>query len=117
MTGFSLFPLYIFDSFLVGWFPALLFGSLLHFLMFRFQWPKLWQWMLSGAGLAWILFWFCGWIAKTGLLSLLVLGIGLLRNLSHQTWPAAIFGAMTAAILHVVAMKWAKPVATAQSVS
>jgi len=117
LSALGLYPLYFFDSFLVGWFPALLFGSLLQFVMFRFRWTTVWQWMLSGAGLAWILYWLGGWIAKAGLLSLLLLGLGLLRNLSHQTWPAVFCGAVTAAMLRPVAIKWANPTTHAMMVS
>ena len=62
---FSIVLLYLFDSFMVGWFPALLFGAFLHFVMFRFGWMKFWQWALVGAAMAWPLFIVGGSIAKS----------------------------------------------------
>jgi hypothetical protein len=49
---FALFPLTLFDSFLFGWFPALLFGAILHFWMQKMRWTLLWQWVLSDGLLA-----------------------------------------------------------------
>ncbi len=95
---FILFPLNLFDSFLFAWFPALLFGAILHFVMFRLGWMKVWQWALVG-----------GWVARSGALPLLLLGLGILRNLSNWTWPAAICGAITATILHPLARRLADP--------
>jgi len=106
---FTLFPLLLFDSFLVGWFPALLFGAILHFVMFRFGWMKFWEWALVGAGMAWPLFIAGGWIAKSNFLSLFTLGLGLLRNMSSKTWLAAICGAIVALLLRPLAIRWANP--------
>ncbi len=111
---FTLFPLYLFDSFLVGWFPALLFGACLHFVMFRFGWMKFWQWALVGAAIAWPFFIVGGWIAKSGIFFILSFGLGLLRNMSSNTWPAAICGAIVALILHPLAIRWANPLAAAK---
>jgi len=109
---FAVFPLYLlwlFDSFLFGWFPALLFGAFLHFVMFRLGWMKVWQWALVGAGMAWALFVAGGWIAKLGIVLILSMGLGLLRNMSSKTWPAAICGAIVALILRPLAIRWVNP--------
>jgi hypothetical protein len=111
---FTLFPLVLFDSFLVGWFPALLFGAFLHFVMFRFGWIKFWQWVLVGAVMAWPLFVAGAWIAKSGMFSILSLGLGLLRNSSTKTWPAAICGAIVASLLRPMAIRWANPLPSAR---
>ena len=86
------------------------------FLMFRFAGRNYgngcWQ-----AG-AWPGFFFIvgGLIEKAGLVSILTLGVGLLKNLSRHTWPAAISGAIAAAdIFTRLAMRWAKPVAAPKS--
>jgi hypothetical protein len=112
-SPFALLPLSIFDSFLVGWFPALLFGALLHYLMQQLQWRKLWQWTIGGGFLAWGLFLAGAQAAKpdVGLLRLFFMGITLLKNISGHTWPAAICGAVVSAALYFVAAKFA-PVAT-----
>ena len=104
----------LFDSFMVGWFPALLFGAFLHFVMFRFGWMKFWQWALVGAGMAWPLFIVGGWIAKSNFLSIFTIGLGLLRNMSSKTWLAAICGAIVALILRPLAIRWANPLAAAK---
>jgi len=116
--SFVLLPLTIFDSFLVGWFPALLFGALLHYSMQRLGRMKLWQWLLSGAFLAWGLFSIAAWSEKVDreLLPFLLGGVGLLKNTYGHTWPAAICGAVTASILCWVARKFA-PVATPAAAS
>jgi hypothetical protein len=106
---FILLPLYLFDSFLFGWFPALLFGVLLHFVMFRFGWMKFWQWALAGAGTPWPLFIIGAWLAKSGIASILGLGAVILRNMSSKTWPAAVCGAIVALILRPLAIRWANP--------
>ena len=111
---FSLLPLYLFDSFLVGWFPALLFGALLHFVMFRFGWMKIWQWALAGAGMAWLLFVVGGWIATSKVFFVFSFGLELLRNMSTKTWPAAICGAVVALILRPLAIRWANPLTVAK---
>jgi hypothetical protein len=111
---FTLLPLYLFDSFLVGWFPALLFGAFLHFVMFRFDWMKFWQSALVGAVMAWPLFIVGGWIAKSNLFSIFTLGLGLLRNMSSTTWPAAICGAIAALLLRPLAIRWANPLVAAK---
>jgi len=110
----TLFPLLLFDSFLVGWFPALLFGVFLPFVMFRFGWLKFWQWALAGACMAWTLFVVGGWIAKSDALSILGLGLGILRNLASQSWPAAICGSIVAVALRPLAIRWANPLAEAK---
>jgi hypothetical protein len=110
----DLLPLLLFDSLMVGWLPALLFGAFLHFVMFRFGWMKFWQWALVGAGMAWPLFIVGGWSAKSNFLSLFALGLGLLRNMSSQTWLAAICGAIVALILCPLATRWANPLAAAK---
>jgi hypothetical protein len=114
---FAVFPLYelwLFDSFLFGWFPALLFGMFLHFVMFRFGWLKFWQWALVGACMAWTLFVVGGWMAKSDVLSILSLGLGLLRNGSSHSWPAAICGSIVALVLRPLAIRWANPLAPAK---
>jgi hypothetical protein len=110
---FASLPLTIFDSFLVGWFPALLFGALLHYLMQRLGWTKLWQWVLGGTFLAWGLFFAGVQVLKIvpGLLSFLLMGVTLLKKVFEQTWPAAICGAIASAVLYWVAGKIA-PVST-----
>src|SRR4029077_7710609 len=104
---FELFPLTILDSFLVGWFPALLFGALLHYSLQRIVWGKLWQWILSGALLAWSLFQIGVLIEKVEpeFLSFLLSGLMLLRKAYDHTWPAAICGAIVAAVLWLVESK------------
>jgi hypothetical protein len=109
LSVFDLYLLFLFDSFLFGWFPALLFGAFLHFVMFRFGWMKFWQWALVGACMAWTFFIAGGWIAKSGFLSILSLGLGFLRNSSSKTWPAAICGAIVALVLRPLAIRWANP--------
>jgi len=106
---FALLPLTIFDSFLVGWFPALFFGALLHFSMQKMRWFKLWQWMLGGGFLAWVLFWLGAWIGKADVafFTLLLLGVTLLKNMMGHAWPAAISGGIVSAILWCVASKLA----------
>jgi len=96
-----LLPLTIFDSFLVGWFPALLFGSLLHDSMQRWGWSKLWQWVLSGAFLTWAHYYIGTGIEKAdrGFLSFPLGGITLLNNTFDHAWPAAICGAIVSAVL------------------
>jgi hypothetical protein len=111
---FTLFPLYLVDSFLVGWFPALLFGTFLHVVMLRLGWWKSWQWALVGAGMAWSLFVAGGWIAKSGVFSILGLGLAILRGMSNKLWPAAICGAIVALILRPLAIRWANPLAPAK---
>jgi hypothetical protein len=115
---FGLFQLTIFDSFLFGWFPALLFGALLHYLMQRLHWEKLWQWAVGGGLLAWGLFVAGAQVAKlnVGLFSFLLLGVALLKNISGHTWPAAICGAVVSTVLYFVATKFA-PIATPAATS
>jgi hypothetical protein len=101
---FALFPLTIFDSFLVGWFPALLFGVLLHDSFERLVWGELWQWILSGAVLAWGLFEIGVLIEKVKpeFLSFLLLGLTLLRKGYDSTGAATICGAIVSAVLWLV---------------
>jgi hypothetical protein len=115
---FALFPLTIFDSFLVGWFPALLFGVLLHYSFERLVGGKLWQWILSGAVLAWGLFEMGVLIEKVEpeFLSFLLLGLTLLRKGHDYRWPAAICGTIVSAVLWLVASKIA-PVTTPAAAS
>jgi hypothetical protein len=116
--SFELFGLLILDSFLVGWFPALLFGALLHFSMQRLGWMKLWQWTLSGAFLAWGLFFAGVQLLRIDpeLLPFLLMGTTLLKAAFGQTWPAAICGAIVSTVLYCVASRFA-PVATPAATS
>jgi hypothetical protein len=94
-------PITISDLFLVGWFPVLLFGALLHDSMQRRGWSKSWQWVLSGAFLVWALYCSGTEIEKAGreFLSSPLGGVTLLNNTFDHAWPAAICGAIVSAVL------------------
>jgi hypothetical protein len=106
-SNFVLFPLTLFDSFLVGWFPALLFGALLPYIMDRLGWTKFLEWSLGGGFLAWLLFIAGVQLAKIdrGLFSILLLGVALFKSMFQQTWPAAICGAIVSAVFHLLTRK------------
>lgn len=92
---------------LCGSLVAILHAFALRKLTVTFGWNRSWQWIVSGAAIAWVLTWALGSLAlsveslSSGWIFLLVLA-GPTAAVFAGTWPTVLAGGATACFLHMV---------------